>query len=64
MRATSSADLIVVGSGGAALTAAQHPAGVADTVELGREYLRAVVGDDRPRSCRGCCYWMPTSIRS
>ena len=80
-------DVIVVGSGGAALVAAytagsaglrtlvlekteyfggtsaysgagiwlpgnqaQHRAGVADSVELGREYFRAVVGDDTPSS--------------
>jgi 3-oxosteroid 1-dehydrogenase len=80
-------DVIVVGSGGAALVAAytaasaglrtlvlekteyfggtsaysgagiwlpgnqaQHRAGVADSVELGREYFQAVVGDDTPSS--------------
>ena len=81
----STVDVVVVGSGGAALTAAytaasaglrtlvlektqyfggtsaysgsgiwlpgnqaQHRAGVEDSVELGREYFRAVVGDDTP----------------
>ena len=85
MPAMRTVDVVVVGSGGAALTAAytaasaglrtlvlekteyfggtsaysgagiwlpgnqaQHRAGVADSVDLGREYFRAVVGDDSP----------------
>ena len=87
MRAMRTVDVVVVGSGAAALTAAytaasaglrtlvlekteyfggtsaysgagiwlpgnqaQHRAGVADSVDLGREYFRAVVGDDTPRA--------------